>query len=1258
MQQPQNEKELYDRLRYASKHNLPLEYVAYNTKTRKYENIDNIVKEPKKTTKKSEPELEDQLSEFRNTYEVFSYHPFFLLWYKKNLKILTNEAKETLFEYLRPHKKILGTNKEGVDYSNEADKFVSQFSTKVKETKERYLKITAINSIKKISLTPKLNNTVHDITIKELTSVFTTREKKSVLEIFNEIRISEDIPFAIMQDELGGISCRTYSRAESQVPEWAKLGNFDEPIPKGRFTAVIRYTPQNYKSGAQKPTTLLHYLPSVSSKRLQEAEYEFSYRKPTNVVDPDELQKKIEDHLGLLITQTKTTTVGANFVILDVVVVPELLLHLLATDIRFLPLVYVKERTGAFAAKERLTLYYDAINSHAMITLKQSEYTKIAGSFYLRGVEKKYADRLYMRIKIAQASDRKTVDDVKDVFTKLISVYLQEDESLKTIYQNIFNVDLVPIIKEKPTTKITGLHELQILDKRFSRQGRAYQKDSQVKAITTVAAISENEEARALLEAAKKEYIEITGPGGKKIREPKQILLDNGVYYTSNIPGRPYIGYKNKPSTRGEELPHCYAKKRLDIDPETCLIRERLTGGAAKKQRKTTTATPINTLKLLQPDGIGLLTDALQIILKHYTKDILNDEGDEDKSRRFVRKSRVHYSASSLLHSVLLGINDVDYMVSKNPEEYARKIRKEELPKYAILCRQECYDMTLEQIKRELGGDDYLDPQKYYRALEEWAYQKTGVKYRIYVFATETRDSPVTTLLPPRNKLMHLRNYKNESQPIIVFCYYGQGCDMAEFPECDIVAMMVNKKQTKTSKKASGTTIRTTIKSKQLKSKLEQLLKEITSTRRIELIPPLDVKDEDKGAVVSVVKDPQDVPEVSSLFPGFEVLVQQIDDYGKLRGLKLNDKKTRQLYIIYTPPLVPINAPEEELFGLPMIYDEAVNFFKILNISPIFYVARDDEDGNEIIESIHGYIGKLLDPIGIKIEDEILEEIPEDFIRNDSMRLPIGDNRGSVLQKLQRLKTYQSQLMRYLEDRFIEIKLNQEDMDELIDPFEFIDTYTIIREGYDYNDGIFEDVKEKKKVIRKVILDSERVRNILYSCVRNILNKNRRLPAHLLFPPGKDIGKEVIFVPDAEQLARWVSTIINKNDQLKVHNGIEVDILRVTEQPYYIRTIENDIYIIQRVMGDTLETAQTCSYNWQKFSNNTGWKTLPTNITWKPEGTREITLVREDDTERLIIYTFNTIGDVGIKTDLIKLPILCEDDPTERWAAILYVGTS
>lgn len=1264
MQALDQEKDLPERLKYASSHNLPLDYVVFNKRTKKYENLDDIVKGPKKSGKKQEPDLEEQLSQFRDNYITNTYYPFFILWYKKNLKSLTNEAKNNLFSYLQPHKNILGSTKIGVEYSDEVDRFSAAFQAKVKETKERYLKFTAKRDVNKITLTPKLNNTVHDISIKELTSVFTTKERKSAEQVFNDIIISEDVPFCLYQDDLGGVESKAYSRAESQVPRWASLGNFDEPIPKGRLTAVIRYTPYNYKSGAEKPTTLLHYLPNTSSKRLADAEYEFSYRKPIDVVDPTQLQKIIEQHLNLLITETKTTTVKANFVILDVVVVPELLLHLLATDIRFLPLIYVKERTGAFAAKERLTLYYDAgNNSRAMITLKQSEYTKIASSFYLNGVEKKYADRLYMQVKIAQASDRKTVDDIKEVFTKLISVYLQEEERIKAIYQSIFSIDLVPVLKEKPTTKITGLHELQKLDRRFSRQGRAYQKDSQVTPITTVAALSESEDARAKLEAAKKEYIEITGPAGKKIREPKQILLDNGVYYTSNVPGKPYIGYKNKPSTRGEELPHCYAKKRLDIDPDTCLIREKIVIGGNKKQRKATAAAPINSLKLLQPDGIGLLTDGLDIILKHHTKDILNENGEEDKSRRFVRRSRVHYSSSSFLHSVLNVINDINYMMSKNPEEYVRQIRKAELPEYAVLCRQECYDMTLDQIKRELGGTDYLDPQKYYRALEEWASKRTGTKYRIYTFATETRDSPVTTLLLPRNKLFHLRNYKDNSQPILIFCYYGQACDVAEYPECDAIAMVVNKRQNKTNKKGTGSIVHTMIKSKQLNDRLQNLLKEISSIRRIEFIPPQDVHDDDKGAVVSVVKDPQDVPEVSSLFPGFDILVQQIDDYGKLRGLKLNDRKTRQLYIIYTPPLVPINAPEEELFGLPMIYEEAVSFFKILKVSPIYYVARDDEEGNEIIESVHGYIGRLLDPIGIKIEDQILEEIPEDFVRNDSMRLPIGDTKGSVLQKLQRLKISQSQIMQFLEDKFIELKLEQEDMDELIDPFYFIDTYTVVREGYDYKEGIFENVKEGKgksqTIQRKVILDSERVKNILYACVRNILNKNRRLPAHLLFPPGREIGKEVIYVPDLEQLARWVSTIINKNDQLKVHNGIEVDVLRVTEQPYYIRTIENDIYIIQRVIGDTLSSAQTCSYNWQLYSNNTGWKTLAnTNITWKPEGTKEITLVKDDETEKLIVYNFNTTDKVGIKTDLIKLPITCEDDPTERWAALLYVGTS
>lgn len=1279
--------ELLKRYEFAAKSRIPLDYVIYNNKTKKYENITDFI--PIRKKKKADNEdlgLDNLLSKLRDNYTVFSFYTFFALWFLRNITSQTHKEKEYIFEFLAPHKSILGTTKTGVAYGDEAERYAATFDVETRKTLEQYLKLNAISKIDKIKLHSRLVDAVHDTITKEITSVFNTIEDRTPGEVFDSIEIDADVPFVMYQDDVGRIQVRIHTTAESQVPTWAKLSNsFAPPIAKGRLIAVIRYETSSYKEGNSKPYTLLHYLPDPSYKRVVDARYQFSYATPLNVKNLDELQARIIDHLGLRTEGARTSNVKAAFTILDVVIIPELLLHILASDSRFFPLLYVKEQSRSVAEKKRLTLYYEASStSKCMLTFKDDpEYAKTTYVYYIDKVPKKYHKQIVLQVKLAQATNNKTIVDVKNIFVKLISVYLNQVSILKDLYESLFGIQLTEPKPKKEVKDLTNLEKNQIGNPTiFQGQGRSYQTDAQVTLITTEIEVATDPEAKRKLEAAKQEFTIIPGPKGEVIKEPRQILLENGVYYTSYIDGKPYIGYKEAASTKGKRLPHCYARKKLNIDPDTCKLISVITNTGKKKQRKTTASNPVNTLKLLHADGTGQLPKTLAQVLKVHTKDVVNTDGKEDTTRIFLRFSRVHYTSSSLLHQVLAAIDDKEYLhlPVEKVIEYGEKIRREELPQFAVACRQECYDMTTEMIAAELGGTGYLDPQKYYRALEEFAYKRTKRHYRIYTLIPKNECNNDDSLMIPRYKLFHARNYKDKSQPIIIFAHYGLSSDAADFPECDLVIMNTSRK-TKSANSKTTKMMNRVIQSNMLRKHLQDLLKNVTSVRRLEYISPQNVDEDTNGAVLSVVKDPQDLPTVRSLFSDYEVISQQIDDYGKLRVLRLkkNGTSSSTSVVVYTPPLAPVLAVEENLFGEAVSFSSAIKFLRSLDVKDIYYSARETED-SIIVESLHGYVGSLIDPISLQIEESD-DTDTTDLIREDFMKLPIA-NKGekSVIGKLQRLKIALSDIMRYIHEKYvdeleqikaeIEEKEDNEDEDEeeeekvkaTVDSIEFIDKYTTVINDYSYEDGPFTEEKEgygkKQVIIKKVILDSERLKRNLYSYAERFLKFNRVLPASLLYAPSRDIGKEVIYIPDAEQLARWVGSILYKDELNNAHTGIRDESLLDTQQPYYLKDLENRLYILQKVRGDTLARAQACSYNFQRFNNNTGWSTLPSSAKWEATNSQELHIKKvSGSNETVEIKRFTRPDEVGIIVSVLELPVPCgSTDTTQKWAALLYIG--
>lgn len=187
--------------------------------------------------------------------------------------------------------------------------------------------------------------------------------------------------------------------------------------------------------------------------------------------------------------------------------------------------------------------------------------------------------------------------------------------------------------------------------------------------------------------------------------------------------------------------------------------------------------TRLKTGALLESGRVGALPLTIESTLRRYGVDgEFNHQG-------------VDRSASSLLHAVLLAIDEegyrmrVNYGTSTDREAYVTYVRgwiaDRTRPE---LLRQEIYDATDDEILTDLRNPTvHLDPTIYYRALED------VFQVNIFCFIPKSTQQTGGDLEIPRHRYFHLRPQRLGRPTVLIYKYYGSEFDNLIHPQCDLI---------------------------------------------------------------------------------------------------------------------------------------------------------------------------------------------------------------------------------------------------------------------------------------------------------------------------------------------------------------------------------------------------------------------------------------------------------------------------------------
>jgi hypothetical protein len=272
----------------------------------------------------------------------------------------------------------------------------------------------------------------------------------------------------------------------------------------------------------------------------------------------------------------------------------------------------------------------------------------------------------------------------------------------------------------------------------------------------------------------------------------------------------------------------------------------------------------IQTAKVIPKNKFAILPENLNSLFKSLDGYNFN--------LRYLREG-TNRTVNSFLECVLIG--EEEKLPSKNIEKFFQKIRKDLTNdlNFLNICRQECYDQTVDEIKNDLLNENkYLDPSRYIRLLEE--------KYSINIFHFKReKDSDKTYLKLPRHLNGYFYHPKNHSKTIMIYEHYGsesQRC-RAKFPQCELIVWEEKDKDYQIVFDTSSDFIK----------KIDRLYQLLASEYHI----------------LDKINKPIILPS------NLKIESQFIDNYGKTRAIQ-----THGLYIITSPlPPLPIQSKSLEI---------------------------------------------------------------------------------------------------------------------------------------------------------------------------------------------------------------------------------------------------------------------------------------------------------------------------------------------------------
>jgi len=577
----------------------------------------------------------------------------------------------------------------------------------------------------------------------------------SILEIFNNINVNSNIPFASTN--------KFYKILNGFIPplEWANL--FDKSTTfrdknkdvDRENNIILKVLEEKKVKNKESYTEII-----LTIKKLNTIQVKVEYNK-------ENISKKevISRFLSIFNTKNKIENekednVNGVFYIPMQKLNKEAMLDMIMNNILFSNLIVVNE--SKIGKRRSLHIYFEN-NITGKISAKLTQ-SIIEKNNYLTYRYKNFPiGTYYVRIKITKCKDIEKVKKFQNIFSKLITVYNKDINNILDIYKNYF----CPIAEDedeeteenKDVLKKKKIKLREIEPYVFqANYGRFC--DSQPTYIT-------DQEVQTQIEAGNENRI---------IKFPKEEI--DGIfpkYYICNDNINKYPGLRDNPYQNNDILPYipcCYEKEQKNI--------------SGSKYRHYYENEPLNEYENKGQD-IKKSNKILEDQTHGYLPENLNKLffiGDQDG---IYYREGVFRNKSSFLNCVMQALNNETKILKYKTEEkrllQLNKKRKElATAEFAAYCKQEMYDYTIAEIIKKIENpEEYFDPNLFIHLLE------IHFNCNIFLFSRENNGQ----IIIPRNIQCYYK-MKNKNKCIFIFEHLGSRADDATYPQCELIIRQIN----------------------------------------------------------------------------------------------------------------------------------------------------------------------------------------------------------------------------------------------------------------------------------------------------------------------------------------------------------------------------------------------------------------------------------------------------------------------------------
>lgn len=750
------------------------------------------------------------------------------------------------------------------------------------------------------------------------------------------------------------------------------------------------------------------------------------------------------------------------------------------------------------------------------------EKVVIDGENVLRGQPKGLfkVDEKYTSIRVNKARNTEAVKNLQEFLSKMFVIYNNDYYSIVEEYRKFIPDFGKEVVVEKVKKRKKALKDVapEIFLSNYSR------KCGNVPTIITDEEAENTDKAVMLFP-----------------KSPEEGIQRN---YVCNFPDKQYPGLmknKMKNSDKFPYIPCCYARNQADIQGS---LYRKYYFNEEEAEKVASQRGVYLTNKFLPVDdryGEGCESGRYGVLPENITKIFTGI--DSNPNHKYLRKGVVR-SKSSFIHCILDAFNIEDILNIEDPDELSDMVNWTRMDmanmNNAMLCTQEMYEYSPEEIKDSIGDlNVYFSPRKYIALLEKI--------YRCNIILFSSINSKGEMILP--NHAQAYYKTKRKAPFIFVYEHMGSESDNAEYPQCELIV------------RCDSQNLTNAIYTHPYESNMGKAIHKIYSTLRQSYV----MNEKIKESVFNI---------------SIPVLSQNIDSYGKCRMIRVGTDSGKEVLIL-TEPIQPFDAPQKKGY-IKASMRSALEVIKKLGMQ-----ITKQSVVNGYAKEISGIIGNIRVSIPIK-DTNLLPGVP---IFSGGIKYPETSHSSlRVFNYHKKLSRYIVEYMFWMYSRFL--SGNEPTLNTVAT---FAENMFHVEPGYEYG-NVAKYFTLNSSIIKggKIVVESkEHLKRLIYVLRIAIMRNSQKI---LEYKDKEGIDNFYEDITDFSQVGTQVilqgeESVRKWENEGKKRDVIYDEVKLGDIEPYFFRNqlVSDNVYIAQNTT--TLKNALSIAFIWDRDGFNPGMNT-------------------------------------------------------------------